>query len=260
KGFAEQYILVSLMADRLSAAGLSSTARSGLGSAVVFEALAAGDVDVYVDYSGTVWTNYMRRTDSISREEVLRQMTDWLDEEHDVGVLGVLGFENAYAMAMRRDRAEELGIRSIADLVRHARDMAVGGDVEIFGRPEWQALEDAYGLVFREQRQMQPTFMYRAVADGEVDVITAFSSDGRIVQYDLVLLDDPEQAIPPYDAVVLIAPARRDDAALTEALRPLIGAVTIERMREANLSVSRNENPLTTGEAARRLWQDIVGP
>src|SRR4029077_15056438 len=137
--------------------------------------------------------------------------------------------------------------------------LAVGGDYEIFSRPEWQSLRGAYGLAFRQERQMQPIFMYKAVADGEVDVITAFSSDGRIAEYDLVTLDDPKRAIPPYDAVLLASPARANDAALASALQPLIGKISIERMREANLAVSRETGQQPPEQAARLLWQAISG-
>ena len=82
---------------------------------------------------------------------------------------------------------------------------------------------------------MQPEFMYGAVASGEVDVIAGYTSDGRIAQHDLVLLDDPQQAIPPYDAILLIAPRRARDAALLEALRPLVDAIDVSLMRAANL-------------------------
>src|SRR5690606_21415374 len=111
-------------------------------------------------------------------------------------------------LAMRRDRAAALGIETIDDLARHAPVLAIGGDLEFFDRPEWSALRDAYGLSFRSRRQFQPTFMYKAVADGEVDVISAFSSDGRIADLDLVTLRDPQGTIPPYDAIVLLAPQR----------------------------------------------------
>ena len=259
KGFPEQYVLASLIDQRLRAAGLSSTTRSDLGSALAFNALAGGDIDVYVDYTGTIWSNTMHRTDTASRETVLSQMSAWLKETHGVTVLGALGFENAYVLAMRRDRAAALGIHSIADLAAAAPQLAVGGDYEIFSRPEWQSLRSAYGLTFRQERQMQPIFMYKAVADREVDVITAFSSDGRIAEYDLLTLEDPKQAIPPYDAVLLASPARANDAALASALRPLIGNISIERMREANLAVSRDAHQLAPEEAARRLWEQIAG-
>ena len=207
-------MLASLIDQRLAAAGLSARTSSNLGSAVIFNALAAGDVDVYVDYSGTIWTNFMHRADTPSRDVVLREMSAWLKQTYGITMLGPLGFENAYVLAMRKSRAAALGIHNIEDLATASKSMAVGGDYEIFARPEWRSLRAAYGLTFRQERQMQPLFMYKAVADGEVDVITAFSSDGRIAEYDLVTLADPKRAIPPYDAILLLAPRRASDAAL----------------------------------------------
>ena len=259
KGFAEQFILAALISQRLEAAGHSVETRGNLGSAVVFNALAAGDVDAYVDYTGTVWTNYMQRTGAGTRETVFEEMRAWLRENYGIGTLGALGFENAYALAMRGDRAESLGIRSIADLALQSRDLVIGGDLEIFGRPEWRALQAAYGLSFAREVTMQPTLMYPAVSGGDVDVITAFSSDGFIAAYDLVVLDDPAQAIPPYDAVLLVSPQRSNDAALASALRPLIEAVSIEAMREANLMASRDTNQSPPSEAAAWLWRQIGG-
>jgi osmoprotectant transport system permease protein len=95
--------------------------------------------------------------------------------------------------------------------------------------------------------------MYRAVASGEVDVISAFSSDGRIAAYDLTVLEDTKQVILPYDAIVLLAPGRANDQRLRRALMPLIGAVPIEQMREANQMVDREENKLTPAQAAQWL-------
>jgi osmoprotectant transport system substrate-binding protein/osmoprotectant transport system permease protein len=259
KGFAEQYVLAALITERLEAAGLPATEKSDLGSAVIFDALVGDDVDAYVDYTGTIWTNEMHRSDTPPRAVVLRQVAAWLANTYGVTLLGPLGFENAYALAMPRDRAEALGIKTIADLAALSPNLVIGGDYEIFGRPEWRALERAYGLHFREQRQMQPAFMYKAVADGDLDVITAFSSDARVARYDLLLLSDPKQAIPPYDAVLLLAPSRRTDAKFVEALKPLVGRIPIARMREANLMVSRADNQAAPADAARWLWQQIAG-
>src|SRR6185369_3685633 len=136
---------------------------------------------------------------------------------------------------MPKQRAEALGIRSIADLASHASTLSIAGDYEFFSRPEWASLRNAYGLSFRAQRTMQPDFMYAAVASGEVDVIAGYTSDGLIAKYDLVVLDDCRHAIPPYDAIVLVAPKRADDRALRAALTPLLGRIDIATMREANL-------------------------
>lgn len=252
KTFTEQYILAALIEQRLAGAGLSATRREGLGSNVIFDALKAGDIDVYVDYSGTIWANQLHREDTRPREDVLADVKTWLGDHGGVTMLGALGFENAYALAMTRTRAEKLGIRSIADLAAHAGTLTIAGDYEFFARPEWAAIRRAYGLTFGHERQMQPEFMYPAVAAGEVDVISAYTSDGRIAQHDLVVLADPKYAIPPYDAILLTAPKRADDRALIDALSPLIGAIDVNLMREANLrATGAGASP---AEVARWLW------
>jgi osmoprotectant transport system permease protein len=257
KTFTEQYILASLIQQRLRANGLSSARRDGLGSTVIFEALAAGEIDVYVDYSGTIWANHMGRKDVQPREQVLAEMAAWLRRERGIEVLGDLGFENAYALAMRRDRAEQLGIKTVEDLVARAPELAIGGDYEFFDRPEWASLRDAYGLRFRVQRQMDSSFMYGAAVNGDVDVITAFSSDGRIARFDLLVLDDPKQALPPYDAVLMVSPKRAADGDLRRALAPLAGKIDVELMRAANLRADRDQDKETPAQAARWLWERI---
>ena len=222
---------------------------------MLFDALASNEVDVAVDYSGTLWANRMHRTDAPGREAVLKELGQWLEKTHGIRLLGSLGFENAYALAMPRKKAEAFGIHSIADLAAHAGDLTIAGDYEFFARPEWKAIRDAYGLRFRQQRTMQPDFMYRAAADGTVDVISAYSSDGQIAQYDLVTLDDPKHVIPPYDAILLVAPKRAHDAKLIAALKPLVGAIDVKVMREANL---RGASGDTTPDAvAKWLWQRL---
>ncbi|WP_407193967.1 glycine betaine ABC transporter substrate-binding protein [Bradyrhizobium sp. STM 3566] len=257
KTFAEQYVLSALMRDRLQAAGLSATARSGLGSSVIFQALKAGDIDLYVDYSGTLWANQLRRTDIKPRAELVAELKTALAKDN-ITLLGELGFENAYALVMPRRRAEALGIRTIADLSGHASTLSIAGDYEFFSRPEWAALQKAYGLPFRAQRQMQPDFMYAAVASGEVDVIAGYTSDGLIAKYDLVTLDDPRHAIPPYDAILLLAPKRAGDERLKAALQPLLGKIDIAIMREANLRASGNDANSSPDAVARWLWEQIA--
>jgi osmoprotectant transport system permease protein len=257
KNFSEQSILAQVMADRLQAAGFSVSQKTDLGSAVAYRAVASGEIDVYVDYSGTLWTNVLKRADNPPRAELLKQLTDALKRRDGVDLQGALGFENAYALAMRRDRARALGIRTIADLAARAPELVIGSDLEFLSRPEWRALQGAYGLRFKTERRFQPTFMYKAVAGGEVDVISAFSSDGRIAADDLVVLTDPRQAIPPYDAVILLSPRRAKDLRFQRALAPMLGAIPVETMRKANLSVDRDQDKQTPAQAARALEATI---
>jgi osmoprotectant transport system permease protein len=246
KTFTEQYVLAALIKQRLESAGLTAERRPGLGSNVLFEALASNEVDIAVDYSGTLWVNRMQRKDVPQRDQMLAELSDWLAKAHGIRMLGSLGFENAYALAMDHKKSDAMNIRSIADLAAHSGELTIAGDYEIFARPEWAALRAAYGLNFRAQRQMQPEFMYRAAANGDVDVVAAYTSDGQISTYGLAVLADVKHVIPSYDAILLISPKRAGDARLTTALNPLLGSIDVATMRAANTRASKgNETPDT---------------
>lgn len=254
KTFTEQYVLAALMSQRLQAAGLPATTRQGLGSSVIYDALASGDIDVYVDYSGTLWANQFHRSEILPRDQLLTELKTTLAKAN-ITLFGALGFANAYALVMPRQKAQALGIKTASDLALHSGSMTIAGDYEFFSRPEWAGLKQAYNLSFKAQRTMQPDFMYAAAASGEVDVIAGYTSDGLIAKYDLVVLDDPKHAIPPYDAIMLLAPTRADDQKLRDALKPLLGAIDLPLMREANLRAAGNDATSSPDSVAAWMWE-----
>jgi osmoprotectant transport system permease protein len=261
KTFTEQYILSEILARQVArVAGLGSETVPSLGSTVAFDALCSGEIDVYVDYSGTIWATIMKQ-DTVPRDrrQVLREVEQYLMEQHGVTLVGALGFENTYVFAMPRPRAESLGIRTVSDLVPHAPRWSIGGDYEFFARGEWKAVKAAYGLAFRQRRSMDSALMYQAAALGEVDVISAFSTDGRIAVFDLATLADDRGAIPPYDAVILARPGLADEhpGALT-ALRRLSGTISVERMRQMNLAVDQEGR--TPAAVAEELLASLPDP
>ena len=257
KGFSEQYILARVIGRQLETAGYRVQYREGLGSAVAYSATASNDVDVYVDYSGTIWTNAMKRSDVPPRATIVAGVRDWAARTDGVTLLGTLGFQNSYAFAMRGGDAARRGITSIADLAPLAPQLNLATDIEFLERPEWRSVRDAYGLRFKSAHPYQPTFMYRALESGTADVIPAFSSDGRIAADKLTILSDPKGAIPGYDAILLVAPRRANDAAFLTALRPLVGRIPVEAMREANYMVDRDQDKRSPEDAARWLEQRI---
>jgi osmoprotectant transport system permease protein len=250
KTFTEQYVLARLIGARLEQAGLAVERHEGLGSSVAFDALRQGDIDVYVEYTGTIWSSYMRRDEPVSSWRMLALVGAWLADTHGIRLLGPLGFENAYCLAMRRDRAEALGIANLADLASRGAGLALGTDYEFPKRAERARLEATYPLSFGRVTSYDPSFMYTAVERGEVDVITAFSSDGRIDELNLVVLADPARAFPPYDAVLLLSPRAADTPAVVQALEPLVGTLSVERMRRANQMVDREGDKRTPEQAA----------
>ncbi|MCE2539228.1 MAG: ABC transporter permease/substrate-binding protein [Acidobacteria bacterium] len=253
KSFTEQYILSAAIAGWVEReTGRPTALLQSLGSLVAFDAVDTGEVDVYVDYTGTIWANEMGRAQiRAGRAEMLDGVRDFLEDGHGMTLAATLGFENTYALTVRAEHAERLGLRTIGDLADHAPRLAIGADVEFFARPEWPAVRDTYGLDFREERAMDASLMYQAAATEEVDVISAYTTDGRIAAYDLRVLEDDRGAIPPYDAI-LVAGARLAAEApdVLDALARLEGAIDAERMRSMNLRVDeRGEDPATVAAA-----------
>ncbi|WP_019833985.1 ABC transporter permease/substrate-binding protein [Sphingomonas sp. PR090111-T3T-6A] len=250
KNFSEQFILARLIGARLEQAGYAVSYREGLGSAVALRALRQGDIDVYVDYSGTIWADSMHRTRPAPKPETLAGIADFLKP---AALVGPLGFENAYALAMTRQGAARHHVTDLRTLAAAAPSLTLGADLEFLSRPEWRAVREAYGLRFAASRAYAPSFMYRALESGQADVISAFSSDGRIAADDLVVLPDPARALPGYDAILLVSPAHAGDARFLKAIRPLVGAIPVEAMRRANYMVDRDRDKASPEAAARWL-------
>jgi osmoprotectant transport system permease protein len=229
---------------------------------VQFLALRHGKIDCCVNYSGNIWAVLMKRTDSASREEVYEETCRYLREEYGVHCAGKLGFENAYALAMRPDRARSLlgpqardwTLSRLAEVTRE-RKLSLAADLQFFTRTEWPKVRDGYGLRFHETMEMDPTLMYQAVKEGAVDVICAYTSDGRIDAYGLVVLDDPRQAFPPYDAVFLVSRQAAARPGFLEALGPLIGTIDQKAMRQANYRVDVDK--WGAGRAAKELLAEV---
>ena len=252
KPFTEQYVLSAAIARLVEReTGRRTELVQSLGSTVAFDALTAGEIDLYVDYTGTVWVNQMQGADSFpGRAAVTEHVRRFLREQHDVTLAAMLGFENTYALAVRGQDAERLRLRTVSDLAAVAPRFVFGSDYEFFARPEWPSVRDAYRLSFRALRSMDVSLMYQAVATGEVDVISAYGTDGRIEAFELRVLDDDRGAIPPYDAIVLagsrIARVAPDVVA---AVARLDGAISAERMRAMNFAVDESgEDPSRVAE------------
>jgi osmoprotectant transport system permease protein len=252
--FTEQHILNELLADRLRDAGFRPDQRPGMSEGIQIEALRHNQIDCMVNYSGNIWTLVMKRKDFLDRQATIDEVTRYLAEKDGIVCLGSLGFEDAYAFAMPQRYADRLNVHSLADLARRQRRLKIGGDSQFFERPEWSRVKEAYGFKEAdvETVAMDPTLMYGAANDDQVDVIVAYTSDGRIPYYRLEVLHDPEGALPPYDALLLLSPEAAKRPGVVAALRPLVGAVSLDAMREANLRMDVEKWP--PRRAAKELY------
>lgn len=237
KTFTEQYILANLLKRVLEAEGATVETLPNLGSTIAFDALRNNTIDIYPEYTGTVWSTIMKRDAPMARNATYIEVAHYLLETHGILAAARLGFENNYGLAMTRPRAAELGVRNIGDLASHGSDITMGGDIELFSRPEWIRVRDTYALHDIGTRSMDSTFMYDAVVSGEVDVISAYTTDGRIAAFDLQLLTDPDVGFPPYDTIVIMSPEAQKLPGLADVLTELSWTINETLMREANKRV-----------------------
>lgn len=237
----EQYILSHALAQTVEDAGYRPDRRDGMAYGLQILALKHNDVDCLVTYTGDVWSLLMKRQDFQDSKTTQKEVTRFLNEDFGgVVCLGNLGFDNAYALAVTSNQANTHQIKSITDLVRHAkaleRPLRIGGDIAVFQMKEWPRLKQNYQLRDQDVHPvaMDQTHTYAAVRDGQVDAIIAYTSDGRVEAFKLQLLTDPEQVFPPYDAILLISPAAAKRPGLQEALKPLLGKIERTTMQRAN--------------------------
>jgi osmoprotectant transport system permease protein len=260
--FTEQHILSEVMKEQLRSAGFTVSQGKGMAEGVQFLALRGNQIDCCINYTGNIWAVLMKEKESAERPVLYDKVCRFLRERYSVLCLGKVGFENAYALAMNPNRAEELlgpdrtqwTVSRLAEQTRRL-SISVAGDLQFFRRLEWRQLRDRYEIRFREKKEADPTLMYGAVRDGEVDVIVAYTSDGRIERYGLVLLRDDLRVLPSYDAILLVSARAAAKPGFIEALKPLVsggGAINDAAMQEANRQVD------VEGRSPRRVALDLV--
>ncbi len=247
KNFTEQFILGELMAQLIEArTDLAVDRRFGLGGTMIAHgALSRGEVDLYAEYTGTALTAILQR-DVVTHPDSALKIVREEYRVRDLEWLRPFGFNNTYALAVRAADADEFGWAHVSDLSSGASRLRAGFPSEFMERPDgYPRLRRVYGFSFGTVIDLDPAIMYEAVAKGEVDVISAFATDGRIEACDLVLLTDDREAFPPYYAAPVVRiQALQAYAGLREALAPLGGLIDDATMRRLNFQVDdRGESP-----------------
>ena len=201
KSFTESFILGEIVADVIEQTGETRVERTfGLGgTAVVYRAILHGDIDVYPEYTGTLSQAILKKPEISGVEEVRREL-----QGTGLTIGGPLGFNNTYALAVRRDTAEKLELRTISDLVQHPE--LTGAFSTGFSDREdgWPGLQESYGLKLADVRVMEHALTYEALVQGDVDVIDIYSTDGKLERLDLVILEDDQGFFPLYEAVLIV--------------------------------------------------------
>ena len=232
KRFTESYVLGEIAKRLLEDAGFPVEHRQGMGGTIiVWRALTNGDIAMYPDYTGTVQETILKSKKTLTSEQMRAALA-----EHGIGMTEELGFNNTYAFAMRRDTAESLNIRTISDLRNHP-NLKLGLTHEFLNRNDgWEPLSKHYGLQMRP-RGMEHALTYVALNSGDIDLTDAYSTDAKLGEYDLAVLEDDLEFFPKYNAVFLY---RLDtDPKAISAIGALGGTIDEARMIQLNVAAER---------------------
>lgn len=239
KLFQESYILAHMAALMLEDAGYETKVIEGLGGTFVnYEALKKDEINTYVEYTGTAYSQILKKPplDVWDPEVVFNETEKGLKEIDNIEVVSTLGFEDAYAIAVKEDWAEANNITKISDLKEYAPQMTIGTDPEFATREDGlPRIKDVYDIEFKDYKQAVATVMYEAIKIDEVDAISAYTTDTRNEVFDLRVLKDDKNALPPYDAIYIMTEefATNNPDAVT-ALKKLEGRIDTDTMRSLN--------------------------
>lgn len=227
----ENVILGHLANQSLEEAGYATVHNEQLGGTrILWNALRSGSIDVYPDYTGTITREILSGQNPDSREALAEALA-----EYGVGMTGELGFNNTYALGMRREQAEARGIDTISDLREHS-DLRFGFSNEFMERQDgWPGVRREYDLAPADVTGLEHALAYQGIASGDIDVVDLYSTDPEIAYYDLVALEDDRQFFPDYDAVFLYRDTLPSQA--VSALERFAGAIDESTMVEMNAAV-----------------------
>jgi osmoprotectant transport system substrate-binding protein len=246
KFFTEQVILAELLAQHIEArTGIHVDRKSNLGGTLLcHKALLSGDLDLYVEYTGTALTAVLNESPTTDPHDVYRRVKQGYAQRFNLEVTEPLGFENTFAMVVRGGDARRLHLRNTSDIAPYAPKMRAGFGYEFLERPDgFRGWSQLYGLHFvAPPSVMDLGLIYRALVDKKVDIVAGNSTDGLIDALHLVQLLDDKHYFPPYDAVPIV---RRDALAkfpqLRSALADLANKISAEEMRHLNSEVDANQ-------------------
>src|SRR6266404_4188669 len=250
KKFTESYVLGEIAKRTLSDAGIPVEHRQGMGGTIIlWEALRGGQIDLYPEYTGTIAQEILKTERQLSAQEIRDALVKF-----GVGMTKPLGFNNTYALVMRRKDAQRLGIRTIGDLRKHS-ELKIGLTHEFLDRRDgWQPLRQRYNLPQLNIIGIDHALGYAALAKGSIDVKDAYSTDAKIAENDLVSLVDDFDFFPKYNAVFLFRTSMRNDA--IAALHGLAGTLDEARMVRLNAEAERTKNYT---KAANLYFQNTAG-
>ncbi|WP_303868404.1 glycine betaine ABC transporter substrate-binding protein [Acetobacterium wieringae] len=253
KPMAESYIIAEMMGQLIEAnSDIKVEYKMGIGggSSNIQPAMEAGEIDIYPEYTGTGWLFVLKNELVTDPQALYEGVKSQYQEKYNFAWLDRYGFNDTYALAMDKGKADGMGINSFSDLAAQSNNLILGAEYDFYEREDgYPGLVTAYGFNFKETKELDIGLKYKAIGEGQVDVINNFSTDGLLAEYDLKVLKDDKGFFPAYEAAPVIRQDTLDKYPELEAiLNQLAGQISDQEMQQLNYYVEKENRD--AGEVA----------
>ena len=253
KPMTESYIIAEMMGQLIEAnSDIKVEYKNGIGGGTsnIQPAMEAGDIDMYPEYTGTGWLFVLKNDLITDPTQLYEGVKKEYQEKYNFKWLDLYGFNDTYALAMDRTKADAMGINTFSDLAAQSSNLTLGAEYDFYEREDgYPGLVNTYGFNFKETKELDIGLKYKAIGEGQVDVINNFSTDGLLAEYDLKVLKDDKNFFPTYQAATVIRQETLDKFPELEGiLNKLAGQISDEEMQQMNYYVEKDNRD--AGEVA----------
>ncbi|WP_243166132.1 glycine betaine ABC transporter substrate-binding protein [Acetobacterium fimetarium] len=244
KPMAESYIIAAMMGQLIEAnSDIKVEYKLGIGGGTsnIQPAMEAGEIDMYPEYTGTGWLFVLKNDLVTDPAELYTGVKKEYQEKYHFKWLELYGFNDTYALAMDKAKADAMGIYTFSELAAQSSNLVLGSEYDFYEREDgYPGLVKAYGFNFKETKELDIGLKYKAIGEGQVDVINNFSTDGLLAEYNLKVLKDDKNFFPAYQAATVIRQQTLDKYPELEGiLNKLAGQISDEEMQQMNYTVEK---------------------
>ena len=245
KPMTEQFILgemLGLLIENGTDLDVEITKGVGGGTSNIHPAMIKGDFDLYPEYTGTAWSFVLKEDGIPDQDTLYKELTEKYESNYNLKWVGLYGFNNTYGIAIKKDLAEELNIKTYSDLAKYAQNLNFGAEYDFYEREDgFDALCKTYGLQFKSARDMDIGLKYQAINSKEIDIMNVFTTDGQLSASDVVLLEDDKNFYETYYCGTVVSKEILEaNPNLEEALEKMDNIITDGEMAKLNYEVETN--------------------
>lgn len=242
KPMTEQYIIaemLTLLIENGTDIKVEKKLGIGGGTSNIHPAMVKGDIDIYPEYTGTGWMFVLKKEFLSDPDELYKNVKESYDEDYNIRWMELYGFNDTFGIAMKKETAEKYGIKTYSDLAKHSGELKLGAEYDFYEREDgYPGLKVKYGFDFKEKEEIDIGLKYQAIGNDLVDVINIFSTDGRLKEFGLVVLEDDMNFFPSYYATTLVKNETLEKyPELEKVLAKLDGKINNDEMIEMNYLV-----------------------